>query len=134
MRPASGLGPADPAQQAGQHDHHHRTALPGGARRPRTAAPALVAPGRHRHRLRAARLPLSIVTFVLVVTGLSVGVGTLIIWIGLPLLVLTLLVARGFAAVERRRIPAVLQRDLSSPVYRRARADAGPVRRLVEPL
>jgi hypothetical protein len=78
--------------------------------------------------------PLSIVAFVLVVTGLSVGVGTLIIWIGLPLLVLTLLVARGFAAVERMRIPAVLQRDLPSPVYRRARADAGPVRRLVEPL
>jgi signal transduction histidine kinase len=79
-------------------------------------------------------LPLSIVSFVLVVTGLSVGVGTLVIWVGLPLLVLTLLVARGFAALERMRIPDVLQRELPTPVYRAARVDAGSVRRLIEPL
>ena len=78
--------------------------------------------------------PLAIVSFVLVVTGLSVGVGTLVVWVGLPLLALTLLAARGFATIERARIPAVLQRELPTPVYRRARPDAGPLRRLVEPL
>jgi signal transduction histidine kinase len=78
--------------------------------------------------------PLSIVAFVVVVTGLAVGVGTLIIWVGLPLLALTLLVARGFAAVERTRLPGVLQRQVPSPVYRSAAPDASLVRRLVEPL
>jgi signal transduction histidine kinase len=78
--------------------------------------------------------PLSVTAFVLVVTGLAVGLGTLVVWVGLPLLVLTLLIARGFAAVERMRIPAVLRRDAPSPVYRAAQPDAGGVRRLVEPL
>jgi signal transduction histidine kinase len=78
--------------------------------------------------------PLSIASFVVVITGLAVGIGTLVVWVGLPVLVLTLLVARGFAAVERVRVPAVLQRALPTPVYRRARPDAGLVRRLVEPL
>jgi signal transduction histidine kinase len=78
--------------------------------------------------------PLAIAAFVVVVTGLAVGIGTLVIWVGLPLLVLTLLVARGFATVERLRIPGVLRQDLPAPVYRRASPDAGRVRRLVEPL
>jgi signal transduction histidine kinase len=78
--------------------------------------------------------PLSIVAFVVVITGLALGIGTLVVWIGLPLLVLTLLVARGLAAVERMRIPAVLRQELPSPVYRQAPPDAGLVRRLVEPL
>jgi signal transduction histidine kinase len=78
--------------------------------------------------------PLAIAAFVVVVTLLAVGAGTLVIWVGLPLLTLTLLVARGFAAVERMRLPAVLRRQLPSPVYRQAPAGAGPVRRLVEPL
>jgi signal transduction histidine kinase len=78
--------------------------------------------------------PLSIVAFVVVVTGLAVGVGTLVVWVGLPLLVLTLLVARGLAAVERMRIPAVLQHAVPTPVYRQADPRASLVRRLVEPL
>jgi signal transduction histidine kinase len=78
--------------------------------------------------------PLSIVAFVVVVTLLAVGVGTLVVWVGLPLLALTLLVARGLAAVERMRIPAVLRHDVPTPVYRRAAPDASLVRRLVEPL
>ena len=78
--------------------------------------------------------PLSIVAFVVVVTLLSVGAGTIVIWVGLPLLTLCLLVARGLATVERLRLPAVLRHDLPAPVYRQAGPDAGPVRRLVEPL
>ncbi|WP_369137269.1 sensor histidine kinase [Modestobacter versicolor] len=78
--------------------------------------------------------PLAIAAFVLVVTLLAVGVGTLVIWVGLPLLTLTLLVARGLAAVERMRIPAVLRHDVPTPVYRRAAPEASLARRLVEPL
>jgi signal transduction histidine kinase len=78
--------------------------------------------------------PLALAGFVLVVTGLAVGIGTLVIWVGLPLLVLTLVVARGFATVERLRIPGVLRQELPTPVYRRAPSDAGRVRRLIEPL
>ena len=78
--------------------------------------------------------PLAIAAFVVVVTGLAVGLGTLVVWVGLPLLVLTLYVARGFATVERLRIPGVLRHELPAPVYRRASPDAGRVRRLVEPL
>ena len=79
-------------------------------------------------------LPLSVAAFVLVVTGLAVGIGTLVVWVGLPLLALTLLVARGLAAVERMRLPGVLQHEVPSPVYRTAAPDASLVRRLVEPL
>ena len=78
--------------------------------------------------------PLSIAAFVLVVTGLAVGIGTLVVWVGLPLLALTLLVARGLAVVERVRLPGVLQREVPSPVYRAAAPGASLVRRLVEPL
>ncbi|MGY1857952.1 sensor histidine kinase [Modestobacter sp. SYSU DS0290] len=77
---------------------------------------------------------LSILAFVLVVTLLTVGVVTLGIWVGLPVLVLALLVARGFAAVERRQLPDVLRRELPRPVYRRTQADASLIRRLIAPL
>jgi signal transduction histidine kinase len=45
--------------------------------------------------------PLGITYFILLVTGLSVGVGTLIIWIGIPILLLTIIMWQGFASVER---------------------------------
>ncbi|HEV7210242.1 MAG TPA: sensor domain-containing protein [Blastococcus sp.] len=79
-------------------------------------------------------LPLGIVAFTVVVTGLSAGVGLLIIWIGVPVLVSTLLAARGLATAERRLLPAVLDRELPTPAYRRAAAGARPVSRLVTPL
>ena len=56
-------------------------------------------------------LPLGIVAFTVAVTGLSAGVGLLIIWIGVPVLVGTLLAARGLATAERRLLPAVLGRS-----------------------
>jgi hypothetical protein len=74
-------------------------------------------------------LPLSIAAFVAVLTGLVVGAGLVIIWVGLPLLVLTLVVARGLATLERTRIPDVLGRQLPTPVYRRATPDASLTRR-----
>jgi hypothetical protein len=46
--------------------------------------------------------PLGLIYFILVVVGLSVGVSTVIIWIGLPILFATLVLIRGMAVIERR--------------------------------
>jgi signal transduction histidine kinase len=78
--------------------------------------------------------PLAIASFVLMATGLVVGVGMLVVWVGVAVLVATLLVARGLATAERRLIPAVLGQYLPGPTYRRADPDAGAVRRLLTPL
>jgi hypothetical protein len=47
-------------------------------------------------------LPLGIFEFVLVVTGLSLGLGLFITLLGIPVLVATLLLVRALAAFERR--------------------------------
>jgi len=48
-------------------------------------------------------LPAGIAIFTIVVTGLSVGAGLAITLVGIPILLSTLLLARGFAEIERRR-------------------------------
>jgi signal transduction histidine kinase len=78
--------------------------------------------------------PLAIVSFVLVVTGISLGVGLLVVWVGVAVLTATLVAARGLATAERQLLPAVLRRPLPAPVYRRAEAGARPVTRLLTPL
>ena len=78
--------------------------------------------------------PLALASFVLVVTGLSVGAATLVLWAGLPLLTATLLVASRLAAVERARIPGVLRESVPAPAHRRAARGASPARRLLVPL
>src|ERR1051326_2452434 len=45
--------------------------------------------------------PLGMVYFILLVTGISVGLGTLIIWIGIPILLITIIMWDGFASLER---------------------------------
>jgi len=75
-------------------------------------------------------LPVSLVAFALVVTALAVGLSTVVLWVGLPVLVL----ARGFATVERLRVPGVLRAEVPAPVYRRAPLEAALMRRLVHPL
>jgi hypothetical protein len=44
--------------------------------------------------------PLAIASFTLLVTGLSVGTGLLVTLVGFAVLLATMYVARGFAAVE----------------------------------
>lgn len=60
-------------------------------------------------------LPFALINFILVITLLSVAVGTLVIWVGVPLLTLTLTYARGASAVERGRIRAILDRPIPDP-------------------
>ncbi|GAA3161365.1 sensor histidine kinase [Planomonospora alba] len=78
--------------------------------------------------------PLAVVAFVLLVAGFAAGVGTVIVWVGLPVLAATLMVARGFADLERRMLPEVLGRPVARPRYRRAPEGAGGFRRMVNPL
>ena len=54
-------------------------------------------------------MPLGICFFVITVVGLSVGLGTLVIWIGLPILFGTLVAIRGMAAIERRLVVTLLR-------------------------
>ncbi|WP_164701667.1 sensor histidine kinase [Modestobacter sp. KNN46-3] len=78
--------------------------------------------------------PLSLLAFVLVVTGGAVGLGLTVVWVGLPVAVGTLLAARAFATAERSWLPAVLRTPVTRPVYRRPGPDAGRMRRLLAPM
>ena len=78
--------------------------------------------------------PLVVISFVLLVTGLSLGGGLLVTVIGFPILVLTLWIARGFAEVERLRIAPVLRVPRMHPIYKRAPEDAGFWRKMFTPL
>lgn len=65
-------------------------------------------------------LPLGIFGFVVVVTGLALGLGLIITLIGIPILCLTLLFVRGFAGLERRLASSMLQASLPRRPVRRA--------------
>ncbi|MDT5064225.1 MAG: hypothetical protein QOK02_380 [Mycobacterium sp.] len=78
--------------------------------------------------------PLATASFVVAVTGASVGLGTLVVLVGLPILACTLLLARLFADIERLRIPAVLRVPRTRPVYRAAERGDGVWRRIFTPL
>jgi signal transduction histidine kinase len=84
-------------------------------------------PGRKARFLRGlayqlAGLPLGIVAFVVAVTGFAVGVGTLVIWLGVPVLAGTLLACRWLAQLERGLVAWVTGRELPPHHYRPARA------------
>ncbi|MFF0312350.1 sensor histidine kinase [Streptosporangium sp. NPDC004379] len=85
-------------------------------------------------RYLLAGFPISIVFFSLMVAGFAAGVGTAVVWIGVPILATTLLAARGLADTERRMLPEVLGRPLARPRYRPAPEGAGRLRRIVNPL
>ncbi len=78
--------------------------------------------------------PLGIAAFVMIVTGLALGAGLLITLLGIPVLVATVFIARGFAEVERVRIPGVLRQDRVRVRYKSVPRDAGAWRRLLTPL
>jgi signal transduction histidine kinase len=78
--------------------------------------------------------PLAVASFSVIVTGMSAGLSTLVIVVGLPILAGTLFVARFFADIERLRVPAVLRRPRTRPAYRAAQQGAGVWKRIVTPL
>jgi hypothetical protein len=63
-------------------------------------------------------LPLGIVSFVLLVTLITVGLSTAIIWVGLPVLAATVLLVRGLGRMERERVAGMLGVRLPEPADR----------------
>lgn len=77
-------------------------------------------------------LPIALPAFAITVTGFSAGVGTLVVWIGIPILAATLFAMRGLAAAGRVQLAAVLREPVPAPHYRRT--ESGGVRRFLAPL
>jgi hypothetical protein len=77
--------------------------------------------------------PVALIRFVLLVTLFALGVGTLVIGIGFPILVLALYVARRFADIERHWSARVRQRPVARPAYRSLDGRTG-LKRLLTPL
>ncbi len=78
--------------------------------------------------------PLALVAFVLAVSGFALGVSTLVIWVGFPILVGTVLATRAVAAWERTRLRSWQGREVSTPEYLHAGPGASRVRRALTPL
>lgn len=78
--------------------------------------------------------PLAVAAFVAVVAGLSLGIGLLITLAGIPVLVVTLLAAQVFAAIERVQLTRVLGRSATPVRYRRGQPGDGLLRRALRPL
>jgi signal transduction histidine kinase len=77
--------------------------------------------------------PLGILTVALLLPFFFLGLGTTVIWIGIVIMPATLIMARGFATLERARMRPVLHRAMPHPYYKK-RPDAGFFRRVVTPL
>ncbi|MFD7786326.1 sensor histidine kinase [Streptomyces nojiriensis] len=71
-------------------------------------------------------LPLSTLYFSLVITGVSLGAGLLVTFLGVPVLAGVLAMSRGFGHVERARVRALLGTDIAAPAPIRAKK-AGPL-------
>lgn len=63
-------------------------------------------------------LVLGVVYFVALVAAIAVGVGTLIIWIGVPILALTMVAWRAAAGAERWRVWRMLGTEIARPSRR----------------
>jgi signal transduction histidine kinase len=77
--------------------------------------------------------PLGLITVVLCMTLFFLGVGLTVLWVGLPLVMVTVMMARGFATLERARIGPILGRRMPHPVYKRA-SKPGFWRKILTPL
>jgi hypothetical protein len=62
--------------------------------------------------------PLALAAFTVCVTGFAAGLGLVVIWLGVPLLIFALGMSRGFADSERGRIAVVLGEPVVRPEYR----------------
>ncbi|MFD6877847.1 MULTISPECIES: sensor domain-containing protein [unclassified Streptomyces] len=85
-----------------------------------TVSQAPTAPEPRARRFRSelgyllSGLPLGLAAFTVAVTGAALGVSTLVVWVGLPILAGTLRAARSLANRERRRVTAVTGRPMPS--------------------
>lgn len=96
-------------------------------------APGLVTRTLRDSAYSLASLPIAVLSCVLMVAGVGVGVATLVIWVGIPVLVGTVALARLVAAgqrVQMRRLGV----DVHTPQYRTAPQGASRITRLLTPL
>jgi signal transduction histidine kinase len=77
--------------------------------------PTMVRRGFRAAAFMLAGFPISTLAFVLIVTLFSVGVSTLIVWLGLAVLLLLTKVVSGFASMNRRLIRRTLKVDIPAP-------------------
>ncbi len=73
--------------------------------------------------------PLGLTYFIVVVTGISLGAGTLVIWIGLPILFTTVLLIHGMAEIERRMVSSLLRMPLPHQLHEQPETGRGFLRR-----
>ncbi|MBQ1162307.1 sensor domain-containing protein [Streptomyces sp. A73] len=79
-------------------------------------------------------LPVGVVAFTVAATGFALGVSTVVVVLGLPVLVGTLAVARGFARGEWARVAAMTGRAVLEPVHRTPGREGGGVERMLRAL
>lgn len=78
--------------------------------------------------------PLSLVAFIIAITGVATGLSTIIIWIGLPILTGTVLAARGLAQLERRRLRTFGWREAPPTAYLAPERGSSVIRKVLTPL
>jgi signal transduction histidine kinase len=105
-----------PSGDAGQVTETERT------ERAEQPGPTLVARGIRAAVFMIAGFPISLVAFVLTVVFFTVGVSTLIIWLGLVLLLVLTQIVSAFAATNRALIRATLKVDIPTPRIERDRS------------
>ncbi|WP_405448822.1 sensor histidine kinase [Streptomyces erythrochromogenes] len=71
-------------------------------------------------------LPLGLLYFSLAITGVSLGAGLLVTFLGVPVLAGTLAMCRGIGRLERARVRGLLGRDVIEPAPIRAKK-SGPL-------
>jgi hypothetical protein len=64
--------------------------------------------------------PLALAGLALCMTGFVAGVSLVVVWVGVPLMIGAMRLARAFAWVERARVVAVLNEAVRQPRYRTA--------------
>ena len=73
--------------------------------------------------------PLGLIFFLVTVIGFTLGVSTLILWIGLPILFATLVLVRGMAIIERRMVANLLHVSFPNQLHGRDMPQRGFLKR-----
>ena len=91
--------------------------------------PSVIGRAGRRFGYHFSGLFLAVPAFALAIAGFAAGVGTLVVWVGIPILAATLVVSRWFAGLERRSTELALGRPL--PPHHYKEPTGGIFRRMV---
>lgn len=83
------------------------------------SVPTLLRRGMSAAGFMLVSFPLSLCGFILIVTTFTVGVGTLVVWVGLALLLAATYLVTGYASLTRKLIRATLGVDIPAPTVER---------------